>query len=117
MDGVYDNIDDNNPNRKRKVLIIFDDVIADIVSNKTFQAIMKELLIRCRKKNISLVFISQSYFSVPKDVRLNSTHYLIMKINSKKELHKILQLIILQILIAKILRRFTENAQKNHIIF
>ena len=89
MDGVYDNIDDNNPNRKKKVLIIFDDVIADIVSNKTFQAIIKELLIRCRKKNISLVFISQSYFSVPKDVRLNSTHYLIMKINSKKELQNI----------------------------
>ena len=89
MDGVYDNIDDNNPNRKRKVLIIFDDVIADIVSNKTFQAIMKELLIRCRKKNISLVFISQSYFSVPKDVRLNSTHYLVMKINNNRELQNI----------------------------
>ena len=89
MDGVYDNIDDNNPNRKRKVLIVFDDVIADIMSYKKFQAIIKELLIRCRKKNISLVFISQSYFSVPKDVRLNSTHYLIMKINNKKELQNI----------------------------
>ena len=89
MDGVYDNIDDNNPNRKRKVLIVFDDVIADIMSYKKFQAIIKELLIRCRKKNISLVFISQSYFSVPKDVRLNSTHYLIMKINNKIELQNI----------------------------
>ena len=57
--------------------------------NKKVQSIIKELLIRCRKINISLVFITQSYFSVPKDVRLNSTHYLIMKINNKKELQNI----------------------------
>ena len=63
------------------VLIVFDDMIADIMSNKKFQAIIKELFIRCRKLNISLVFITQSYFSVPKDVRLNSTHYLIIEIN------------------------------------
>ena len=56
---------------------------------KKFQAIIKELFIRCRKLNISLVFITQSYFSVPKDVRLNSTHYLIMKINNRKELQNI----------------------------
>ena len=66
----------------------FNDMIADIMSNKTFQAIIKELFSRCRKLNISLVFITQSYFSVPKDIRLNSTH-LIMKINNKKELHNI----------------------------
>ena len=84
MDDVYGNIDDYNPNRKRKILIVFDDMIADIMSNKKFQAIIKELFIRCRKLNISLVFITQSYFSVPKDVRLNSTHYLIMKISSKR---------------------------------
>ena len=64
-------------------------MIAEIMSNKKFQAIFKELLIRCRKLNISLVFITQSYFSVPKDVRLNSTHYLIMKINNRKELQNI----------------------------
>ena len=64
---------------------IFYDMIADIMTNKRFQVIIKELLIRCRKLNISLVFITQSYFSVPKDVRLNSTHYLIMKINNKRE--------------------------------
>ena len=74
MDDVYDNIDDYNPKRKRKILIVFDDMIADIMTNKRFQAIIKELFIRCRKLNISLVFISQSYFSVPKEVRLNSTH-------------------------------------------
>ena len=75
--------------RKRKKLIVFDYVIADIMSNKRLQAIVKKLFIRCRKLNISLVFISQSYFSVSKDVRLNSTHYLIMKINSKRELQNI----------------------------
>ena len=89
MDDVYWNIDDYNPNRKRKVLIIFYDMIADIMSNKNFQAIIKELFIRCRKLNISLVFNLQFYFSVPKDVRLNSTHYLIMKINSKRALQNI----------------------------
>ena len=89
MDDIYENIDDYNPNRKRKILIVFDDMIADIMSNKKFQAIIKELFIRCRKLNISLVFITQSYFSVPKDVRLNSTHYLIMKISSRKELQNI----------------------------
>ena len=68
---------------------MFDDVIADIMTNKKFQAIIKELFIRSRKLNISLAFITQSYFSVPKDVRLNSTHYLIMKINSQKELQNI----------------------------
>ena len=55
------------------------------MTNKIFQAIINELFIRCRKLNISFVFITQSYFSVPKDVRLNSTHYLIMKINNKRE--------------------------------
>ena len=64
-------------------------MIADIMTKKKFQSIIKELFIRCRKLNISLVFITQSCFSVPKDVRLNSTHYLIMKINNKRELQNI----------------------------
>ena len=64
-------------------------MIADIMTNKRFQAIIKELFIRCRKLNISLVFITQSYFSVPKDVRLNTTHYFIMKINNRRELKNI----------------------------
>ena len=68
---------------------IFYDMIADIMTNKRFQVIIKELLIRCRKLNISLVFITQSYFSVPKNARLNSTDYLIMKINNKRELQNI----------------------------
>ena len=89
MNDVYEKIDHYNPNRKRKILIVFDDMIADIMTNRKFQSIIKELFIRCRKINISLVFITQSYFSVPKDVRLNSTHYFIMKINNKRELQNI----------------------------
>ena len=89
MDNVYENIDDYIPSRKRTILIVFDDMIADIKTNKKFQAIIKELFIRCRKVNISLLFITQSCFSVPKDGRLNSTHYLIMKISNRKELQNI----------------------------
>ena len=89
MDDVYENIDDYNPSRKRKILIAFDNMIAEIMINEKFQAIMKELFIRCRKLNISLVFITQSDFSVSEDVRLNSTHYLIMKINNKRELQNV----------------------------
>ena len=74
MDDIYSNIDDYNPKRKRQILIVFDDMIADIITSKKFQAIIKELFIRCKKLNISLVFITQSYFRAPKDVRLNSTH-------------------------------------------
>ena len=72
MNEVYEDINNYNLNRIRKILIVLDDMIADIMANKKFQGILKELLIRCRKINISPVFITQSYFSVPKDVRLNS---------------------------------------------
>ena len=68
MNDVYENIDGYNPSRKRNNLIVFDDMIADIISNKKFQAIIKELFITCRKLNISLVFITQSYFFVLIDV-------------------------------------------------
>ena len=74
MDDVYENINYYNPIRKRKKIIVFDDIISDIMDNKQFQALIKELFIRCRKLNISLVFIRQSYFFVTKDVRLNLTH-------------------------------------------
>ena len=62
MNDVYENINDYHLNRKRKILILFDDMIADIMTNKKFQAIIKDLFIRCRKLNISLVFITQSFF-------------------------------------------------------
>ena len=89
MNDVYKNINDYNPKRKRKMLIVFDDMIADIMTNKKFQAIVKELFIGSRKLNISLVFITQFYFSVPKEFRLNLTHYLIMKIHNRRELENI----------------------------
>ena len=87
MNDVYRNIDDYNSKRKRKHLIVFDDMIASIMINKNFQSIIKELLIRCRKLNISL-FLFHS-LSVPKEVRLNSTHYLIMKTQIIRELQQI----------------------------
>ena len=89
MDDVYENIVDYKPSRKRKILIVFDDMIADIMTIKTFQAIIRELFIRYRKLNISLVFIMQFYFSVIKNVGLNSTHHLIMKSSNKNELQNI----------------------------
>ena len=80
--NTMNNVYQYNPTKKSKIFIVFDSMIA----NTNFQAGVKELFIRCRKLNISLVFITQSSFSVPKEVRLNSAHYLIMKIHNKKEL-------------------------------
>ena len=89
MNDVLEDINNYNKNRDKKVLIVFDDMIADIMRSEKFKAIVKELFIRCRKLNISIVFITQSYFRTPKDARLNSTHYIIMKIGNKKELKSI----------------------------
>ena len=89
MRDVYKNIEDYNPGRERKILIVFDDMIADMINNKKLHPIVTELFIRGRKLNISIVFITQSYFKVPKDVRLNSTHFFIMKILNKRELQQI----------------------------
>ena len=89
MDDVYENINDYNPIRKRKKLTVFDDMIGEIMTNEKFKVIMKELFIRCRKLNISLTFITQSYFSIRRELRINSTHYLTMKINNKRELQNI----------------------------
>ena len=89
MQNVYKNIEDYNLGKKCKVLIVFDDMIADMINNKKLDSIVTELFIRGRKINISIVFITQSYFKVPKDVKLNSTHFFIMKIPSKRELQQI----------------------------
>ena len=89
MHDVYKNIDNYNLNKENKILIVFDDMIADMISNKKLNSIVNELFIRCRKLKISLVFISQSYFKVPKDVRNNSTHVFIMKFPNKRELQQI----------------------------
>ena len=71
LDDVYKNIDDYKPSRKRKILIVFDDMVADVKSNKKLQFKIKELFIKFKRLNISLVFITQSYSTVPKDFRLN----------------------------------------------
>ena len=89
IQDVYKNIEDSNPIKKRKILIVFDDMIADMISNNKLNPKVTELFIRGRKINISIVFITQSYFKVPKDVRLNSTHFFIMKIPNKRELQHI----------------------------
>ena len=88
MHDVYENINNYNPDKENKTLIVFDDMIADMI-NKKLNSIVTELFIRGRKLNISLVFITQSYFKVPKDVRLNTTHFFIMKTPNKRELHQI----------------------------
>ena len=89
MNDVLEDINNYNKNRDKKVLIIFDDMIADILRSEKFKAIVKELFIRYRKLNISIVFITQSYFRTSKDARLNNTHYILMKIGNKKELKNI----------------------------
>ena len=86
MNDVLDDINNYNKNRDKKVLILFDEMIPDIEYNKNFKRIIKELFYRARKINVSIAFITQSYFRVLKDARLNSTHYILMKIGHKKEL-------------------------------
>ena len=88
MNNVLDDINDYNENRDKKVLIVFDDMIADIEYNKNFKRIIKELFYRARKINVSILFITQSYFRASKGARLNSTHYILMRIGNKKELKK-----------------------------
>ena len=89
MQDVYKNIDEYNANKERKISTGFDDMIADMINNKKLNSIVTELFIRGRKLNISLVFITQSYFKVPKDVRLNTSHFFIAKIPNKRELQQI----------------------------
>ena len=89
MNDVLDDINNYNKNRDKKVLIVFYDMIADIEYNKNFKRIIKELFYRAHKIKVSIVFITQSYFRALKDARLNSTHYILMKIGNKKELKRI----------------------------
>ena len=89
MDDILSDIEDYNKKRKRKILLIFNDVISHVMSDRRAQQILKGLFIRCRKLNISLCFLTQPYFSVPKNVRLNCTHYILFKLNNKRELQSI----------------------------
>ena len=89
MQDVYKNIDEYNTDKERKILIVFDDMIADMINNKKLNSIVTKLFIRGRKLNISIVLITQSYLKIPKDVRLNFTNFFIMKIPNKRELQQI----------------------------
>ena len=89
MQNVYKDIEEYKIGKESKILIAFNDMISDIINNKKLNSIVTELFIKGRKLNISLVFITQSYFKVPKDVRLNSTYFFIMKISNKRELQQI----------------------------
>ena len=89
MDDIYKNTVEYNANKKRKILIVFDDMIADMLCYKKLHPIVTELFIRGRKLNTSLVFITQSYFAIPKNIRLNSTHNFVTKIPKKRELQQI----------------------------
>ena len=89
MNDVLDDINNYNKNRDKKVLTVFDDMIADIEYDKNFKRIIKELFYKARTINVSIVFITQSYVRALKDARLNSTHYILMKIGNKKELKRI----------------------------
>ena len=84
MQDVYKNIEEYNLGKKRQVSIVFDDMVADMINNKKLNPVVTELFIRGRKLNISIVFITQPYFKVPKEVRFNTTHFFIMKIPNKK---------------------------------
>ena len=86
MHDVYKNIDEYNPDKESMIVIVFDDMIADMIQNKKLNSIVTELFISGRKLNISVVSIIQSYSKVPKDVRLNTTHFFISKIPNKREL-------------------------------
>ena len=86
MVDIYKNIEEYNPSKKWKILIVFDDMIADMISNKKLNPVATALFIRRRKLNISLVFITQYYFAVPKNIRLKSTHYFVMKTSNKRKL-------------------------------
>ena len=89
INDVYENIDDYNPDKENKILIVFDDMISDMIHNKKLKSIVTKLFIRGRKLSISLAFITQSYFKVSKDVRLNTSHFFIAKIQNKRELQQI----------------------------
>ena len=89
MDHIYKNIKEHNPNKKRKILIVFDDIIADMLSNKKLNPIVTKLFLRGRKLNISLVFITKYYFALPKNITLNCMHQFIMKIPNKRKIQQI----------------------------
>ena len=122
MHDVYKNINYYNRDKENKALIVFDDIMTDMINNKMLNSVVTELFVRGRKLNISLVFITQSYIKVPKDVRLNSSHFFIMKIPKKRELqrtalnHSSLK-IFKKTLALKSSLGLTKNVLLNHLLF
>ena len=119
MDDILNNIEDYNKKRKRKIPIIFVNMINYVMSDKKAQQILKDLFIICRKLNISLCFLTlifKSYFSVPKDVRLNCTHYIIFKLNNKRELQNIAINHSADINYKDFIKIY-KDVQKNHLFF
>ena len=86
---IYKNINEYNPDKENKIIVVFDDMTADMINNKKLNSIVTELFIRGSKLNISIVFMTQSYFKVPKNVTLKTNHFFIAKILNKKELREI----------------------------
>ena len=116
MCDVYKNNDEYNPDKQNKVLIVFDNMITDMIDQKKLNSTVIKLFIRDRKLNISIVFVTKSYFKVPKDVRLNTNYFLLQKFQIKENLNK-LQEIIQQTLVLKISLISIENVLLNHILF
>ena len=116
MCDVYKNIDQYNPDKENKILIAFDDMIADMIHNEKLNSVVTKLFIRGRKLNISLVFITQSYFKIPKDVRPNTSHFFIAKVSNKRELQQI-AINHSSDISSKTLPISIENVLVNHILF
>ena len=115
MNDIFSKIENYNPMRRRKILIIFDDTVFHVMSDKKAQQVLKDLFIRCRKLNISLCFLIKSYFSVLKETRLNCTHYILFKLNNKRELQNLLLKIVKDQL--KILDRKIKQNKADHDLY
>ena len=118
MQDVYKNIEDYNPGKERKILIVFDNMFVDLISRKKLNPIVTKLFSRGRKLNSSLVFIMQPYFKVPtaKDIGLNPMHFFIMKVPNKKEFQQIATNHLIDINLKDSIKTY-KNKQQNHILF
>ena len=89
MNDIYENIGEKIRGKECEILTLFDDMIADMLSNTKLTLLVTELFIKGKNLKVSLVFIAQSYFAEPQNIRLNSTYYFFMKIPNKQELQQI----------------------------
>ena len=117
MDDVYKNIEKHNPRKKYNILTVFDDMIAAMINNKKLNPVVTELLMGGIKLNISIAFITQSYFKVQKKVILNTTHFFIMKIVSKRELQQIALNHSSDIDFKDFIKIYIKSKLQNHVLF